>query len=170
MSGVLRRGSLNFDCNLKGSNTRGSIETNLYGGYRDPKPSTPEISVIALDFRRYSEDLKKEPVLSEGLPPAVVGDLSQDADADVISNFIGHHGKWQLIWTFLLTLFQIPPTIHLFVYTFQVCQVVVVQICCSHHIYTNIYEILQQVFVCNLICGKIFEQGSIGMKINTQMV
>ncbi|XP_011189596.2 organic cation transporter protein isoform X1 [Zeugodacus cucurbitae] len=119
MSGVLRRGSLNFDCNLKGSNSRGSIDTNLYGGYRDPKPGTPEISVIALDLRRYSEDLKKEPVSNEDLPPAAVGDLSQDADADVISNFIGHHGRWQLIWTFLLTLFQIPPTFHLFVYTFQ---------------------------------------------------
>lgn len=124
MSGVLRRGSLNFDCNLKGSNTRGNIDTNLYGGYRDPKPRTPEISVIALDFRRYSEDLKKDTLktLETNCLPSTEGDLSQDEDSDVISNFIGHHGKWQLIWTFLLTLFQIPPTFHLFVYTFQVSQ------------------------------------------------
>lgn len=119
MSGVLRRGSLNFDCNLKGSNSRGSIEANLYGGYRDPKPGTPEISVIALDCRRYSEDLKKDAMLNEGLPPSAVGDLSQDEDADAISNFIGHRGRWQYIWTILLTFFQIPPTLHLFVYTFQ---------------------------------------------------
>ncbi|XP_011204546.2 solute carrier family 22 member 15 isoform X1 [Bactrocera dorsalis] len=119
MSGVLRRGSLNFDCNLKGSNSRGSIEANLYGGYRDPKPGTPEISVIALDCRRYSEDLKKDAMLNKGLPPSAVADLSQDEDADVISNFIGHRGRWQYIWTILLTFFQIPPTLHLFVYTFQ---------------------------------------------------
>ncbi|XP_053967589.1 organic cation/carnitine transporter 2 isoform X1 [Anastrepha ludens] len=121
MSGVLRRGSLNFDCNLNGRNSRGSIDTNLYGGYRDTKPRTPEISVIALDFRRYSEDLKKDSlktIVNECVPPAN-GDLSQDVDSDVISNFVGHHGRWQFIWTFLLTLFQIPPTFHLFVYTFQ---------------------------------------------------
>ncbi|XP_036325496.1 organic cation transporter protein [Rhagoletis pomonella] len=121
MSGVLRRGSLNFDCDLSARNSRGSIETNLYGGYRDSKPRTPEISVIALDFRRYSDDLKKDAlpaVVSEPQQPAN-GDLSQDVDSDVISNFIGHHGRWQFVWTALLTFFQIPPTVHLFVYTFQ---------------------------------------------------
>ncbi|KAH8243831.1 hypothetical protein KR032_010447 [Drosophila birchii] len=128
MSGVLRRGSLNFDCvggpRDKG---RGSLEANLYGGYREtrPGPKTPEISVIALDFRRYSEDLKKPP--KEGdqekdgdqVPPTA-RDLSQDADSDVISNFLGHYTRWSFLWTLLLCLFQLPTTFHLFMFVFQV--------------------------------------------------
>jgi len=119
MSGVLRRGSLNFDCvggpRDKG---RGSLEANLYGGYREtrPGPKTPEISVIALDFRRYSEDLKKPP--HEEPPPN--RDLSQDADSDVISNFLGHYTRWSFLWSLLLCLFQLPTTFHLFMFVFQV--------------------------------------------------
>nr|XP_036673558.1 organic cation transporter protein isoform X1 [Drosophila suzukii] len=119
MSGVLRRGSLNFDCvggpRDKG---RGSLEANLYGGYREtrPGPKTPEISVIALDFRRYSEDLKKPP--NEEPPPN--RDLSQDADSDVISNFLGHYTRWSFLWTLLLCLFQLPTTFHLFMFVFQI--------------------------------------------------
>ncbi|KAH8347516.1 hypothetical protein KR059_012010 [Drosophila kikkawai] len=127
MSGVLRRGSLNFDCvggpRDKG---RGSLEANLYGGYREtrPGPKTPEISVIALDFRRYSEDLKKPPKEGEQekdgeqLPPTA-RDLSQDADSDVISNFLGHYTRWSFLWTLLLCLFQLPTTFHLFMFVFQ---------------------------------------------------
>ncbi|XP_017091571.2 organic cation transporter protein isoform X3 [Drosophila bipectinata] len=124
MSGVLRRGSLSFDC--RGSN-RGSLEANLYGGYREtrPGPKTPEISVIALDFRRYSEDLKKPSTdevsnnkeLHSGDPPA--RDLSQDVDSDVISNFLGHYTRWSFLWTLLLCLFQLPTTFHLFMFVFQ---------------------------------------------------
>ncbi|KAH8361815.1 hypothetical protein KR200_001273 [Drosophila serrata] len=123
MSGVLRRGSLNFDCvggpRDKG---RGSLEANLYGGYREtrPGPKTPEISVIALDFRRYSEDLKKPPKEGEQEkeePPT--RDLSQDADSDVISNFLGHYTRWSFLWTLLLCLFQLPTTFHLFMFVFQ---------------------------------------------------
>ncbi|XP_026840056.1 organic cation transporter protein isoform X3 [Drosophila persimilis] len=121
MSGVLRRGSLSFDLN-KG---RGTIEANLYGGYREtkPAPGTPEISVIALDFRRYSDDLKKVPVVP--VPPAPPAgsppnpDLSQDVDSDVISNFLGHYTRWSFLWTFLLCLLQLPTTFHLFMFVFQ---------------------------------------------------
>ncbi|XP_017144514.1 organic cation transporter protein isoform X1 [Drosophila miranda] len=121
MSGVLRRGSLSFDLN-KG---RGTIEANLYGGYREtkPAPGTPEISVIALDFRRYSDDLKKVPGVP--VPPAPPAgsppnpDLSQDVDSDVISNFLGHYTRWSFLWTFLLCLFQLPTTFHLFMFVFQ---------------------------------------------------
>ncbi|KAH8360253.1 hypothetical protein KR093_011476 [Drosophila rubida] len=120
MSGVLRRGSLNFDC--VGNTTRGSLDANLYGGYREtkPTPGTPEISVIAMDFRRLSDDLKKVGLMP--LPPAVVQstkDLSQDVDSDVISNFLGHYSKWSFWWTFLLCLFQLPTTFHLFMFVFQ---------------------------------------------------
>ncbi|XP_017083944.2 LOW QUALITY PROTEIN: organic cation transporter protein [Drosophila eugracilis] len=123
MSGVLRRGSLNFDCvggpRDKG---RGSLEANLYGGYREtrPGPKTPEISVIALDFRRYSEDLKKPSTATEQQREQPPGkDLSQDADSDVISNFLGHYTRWSFMWTLLLCLFQLPTTFHLFMFVFQ---------------------------------------------------
>lgn len=122
MSGVLRRGSLNFDCvggpRDKG---RGSLEANLYGGYREtrPGPKTPEISVIALDFRRYSEDLKKPPSAEQTEQPPS-RDLSQDEDSDVISNFLGHYTRWSFLWTLLLCLFQLPTTFHLFMFVFQV--------------------------------------------------
>ncbi|XP_034486300.1 organic cation transporter protein isoform X1 [Drosophila innubila] len=120
MSGVLRRGSLNFDC--VGSTTRGSLDANLYGGYREtkPTPGTPEISVIAMDFRRLSDDLKKVglmPLPATALSPSK--DLSQDDNSDVLSNFLGHYRKWSFLWTFLLCLFQIPTTFHLFMFVFQ---------------------------------------------------
>ncbi|XP_016995417.2 organic cation transporter protein isoform X1 [Drosophila takahashii] len=123
MSGVLRRGSLNFDCvggpRDKG---RGSLEANLYGGYREtrPGPKTPEISVIALDFRRYSEDLKKPAAQEEQREQPPKRDLSQDADSDVISNFLGHYTRWSFLWTLLLCLFQLPTTFHLFMFVFQI--------------------------------------------------
>ncbi|XP_033166733.1 organic cation transporter protein isoform X1 [Drosophila mauritiana] len=122
MSGVLRRGSLNFDCvggpRDKG---RGSLEANLYGGYREtrPGPKTPEISVIALDFRRYSDDLKKPPSAEQREQPPS-RDLSQDEDSDVISNFLGHYTRWSFLWTLLLCLFQLPTTFHLFMFVFQI--------------------------------------------------
>ncbi|XP_022216006.2 organic cation transporter protein [Drosophila obscura] len=122
MSGVLRRGSLSFDLN-KG---RGNIEANLYGGYREtkPAPGTPEISVIALDFRRYSDDLKKvvPAPFTPGAPqqdPRQIPDLSQDVDSDVISNFLGHYTRWSFFWTFLLCIFQLPITFQLFMFVFQ---------------------------------------------------
>lgn len=123
MSGVLRRGSLNFDC--VGS-SRGSLDANLYGGYREskPAPGTPEISVIAMDFRRHSDDLKKVGLI--GPTPSANSmshndrDLSQDVDSDVLSNYLGHYRKWSFLWTFLLCLLQIPTTFHIFIFTFQV--------------------------------------------------
>lgn len=120
MSGVLRRGSLNFDC--VGS-SRGSLDSNLYGGYREakPTPGTPEINVIAMDFRRHSDDLKKGGLMAVAAPTASpVKDLSQDIDSDVLSNFLGHYRKWSFVWTFLLCLFQLPTTFHLFMFVFQV--------------------------------------------------
>ncbi|EDW15654.2 organic cation transporter protein isoform X1 [Drosophila mojavensis] len=119
MSGVLRRGSLNFDC--VGS-SRGSLDSNLYGGYREtkPAPGTPEIKVIAMDFRRHSDDIKKVGLMAVGVPVASpVKDLSQDVDSDVLSNFLGHYSKWSFMWTFLLCLFQLPTTFHLFMFVFQ---------------------------------------------------
>lgn len=133
MSGVLRRGSLNFDC--VGS-SRGSLDANLYGGYREskPAPGTPEISVIAMDFRRHSDDLKKVGLIAptpslNATTPHADRDLSQDVDSDVLSNFLGHYSKWSFLWTFLLCLFQLPTTFHIFIFTFQVSLRLLFAIC-----------------------------------------
>ncbi|XP_055542451.1 organic cation transporter protein-like [Wyeomyia smithii] len=40
-------------------------------------------------------------------------------DSDIISEYIGHYGRWQFLWTFLLCLFQIPTTFHFFCLVFQ---------------------------------------------------
>lgn len=42
-------------------------------------------------------------------------------DSDVISGYIGHYGKWQFFWTFLICLFQLPCTFEIFIFVFQVC-------------------------------------------------
>lgn len=133
MSGVLRRGSLNFDC--VGS-SRGSLDANLYGGYREskPAPGTPEISVIAMDFRRHSDDLKKVGLIAptpavNATTPHADRDLSQDVDSDVLSNFLGHYSTWSFLWTFLLCLFQLPTTFHIFIFTFQVSLRLLFAIC-----------------------------------------
>uniref|UniRef100_A0A182KHD1 Uncharacterized protein n=1 Tax=Anopheles christyi TaxID=43041 RepID=A0A182KHD1_9DIPT len=39
---------------------------------------------------------------------------ANDEDSDIISEYIGHYGRWQFGWTFLLCLFQIPTTFHIF--------------------------------------------------------
>lgn len=47
-------------------------------------------------------------------PPRVTrSDTAQQEDCDVIGDLIGHYGKWQLIMTVLLSLFQIPNTFHI---------------------------------------------------------
>ena len=132
MSGVLRRGSLSFD--LDSYSKRGSVEANLYGGYRDNKGlRTPEISVISLDFRRHSDDLKKDFLQELSVKPSAndkeIKLLSDDPDSDIISNYLGHYGKWNFVWTFLLSLFQITPTFQMFAFVFQVSQPA------GHHIY-----------------------------------
>lgn len=126
MSGVLRRGTLNFD--LDSYSKRGSVESNLYGGYRDGKESrTPEISIISLDFRRHSEDLKKDSFNVNNEKETNENqrkNLSDDVDSDIISNYIGHYGKWNFIWTFILSLFQIIPTFQMFAFVFQVSHLI----------------------------------------------
>lgn len=48
----------------------------------------------------------------------------EDCDSDIISNYIGHYGRWQFIWTFLLCLFQLPTTFHIFSFVFQVSSLI----------------------------------------------
>lgn len=54
-------------------------------------------------------------------PPRVTrSDTAQQEDCDVIGDLIGHYGKWQLIMTILLSLFQIPNTFHISSPVYQV--------------------------------------------------
>lgn len=107
MSGVLRRGSLNFDFHpsLKGNRA---------------KDKNVGVSVISIDYRNYSSDVKQPPPYEVNIVNDEQEDLSKDVDSDIISNNIGHFGLWQFIWTFLLSLFQVPTTFHIFAFVFQV--------------------------------------------------
>ncbi|XP_053661294.1 organic cation transporter protein [Anopheles marshallii] len=42
-----------------------------------------------------------------------------DEDSDIIGELIGDYGKWQFVMTFLLSLFQVPNTFHIYSPTFQ---------------------------------------------------
>ncbi|XP_053671676.1 organic cation transporter protein [Anopheles nili] len=42
-----------------------------------------------------------------------------DEECDVIGELIGDYGKWQFVMTFLLSLFQVPNTFHIYSPTFQ---------------------------------------------------
>lgn len=48
------------------------------------------------------------------------GKKENDCDSDILSNYIGHYGKWQFYWTFVLCLFQLPSTFQIFAFVFQV--------------------------------------------------
>uniref|UniRef100_A0A2M4CH71 Putative organic cation transporter n=1 Tax=Anopheles darlingi TaxID=43151 RepID=A0A2M4CH71_ANODA len=48
-----------------------------------------------------------------------LGGNANDEDTDIISEYIGHYGLWQFGWTFVLCLFQIPTTFHIFCLVFQ---------------------------------------------------
>ncbi|XP_065082865.1 organic cation transporter protein isoform X1 [Ochlerotatus camptorhynchus] len=43
-------------------------------------------------------------------------------DSDVIGDLIGDYGKWQFVMTFLLSLFQVPNTFHIYSPTFQAAE------------------------------------------------
>uniref|UniRef100_A0A182F7G0 Uncharacterized protein n=1 Tax=Anopheles albimanus TaxID=7167 RepID=A0A182F7G0_ANOAL len=51
---------------------------------------------------------------------SALGGNANDEDTDIISEYIGHYGWWQFGWTFVLCLFQIPTTFHIFCLVFQV--------------------------------------------------
>ncbi|XP_055635229.1 solute carrier family 22 member 21 isoform X2 [Toxorhynchites rutilus septentrionalis] len=47
---------------------------------------------------------------------------NSDEECDVIGNLIGDYGKWQFVMTFLLSLFQVPNTFHIYSPTFQAAE------------------------------------------------
>ncbi|CRK97339.1 CLUMA_CG010731, isoform A [Clunio marinus] len=48
------------------------------------------------------------------------GDSEDNEDeSDIISEYIGHIGPWQLLWAIIMCLFQFPTTFHIFALVFQ---------------------------------------------------
>jgi hypothetical protein len=60
---------------------------------------------------------EKEPMTRK---PPVERHKTFDEENDVIGSLIGEYGKWQFVMTFLLSLFQVPNTFHIYSPTFQV--------------------------------------------------
>jgi hypothetical protein len=60
---------------------------------------------------------EKEPIKKK---PPVERHKDSDEEIDVIGELIGEYGKWQFMMTFLLSLFQVPNTFHIYSPTFQV--------------------------------------------------
>lgn len=57
------------------------------------------------------------------------GDDGTDEDTgDAISELIGHMGRWQLFWSIVLIMFQVPSSFQIFVFMFQVSECVVFSI------------------------------------------
>ncbi|XP_050071891.1 organic cation transporter protein [Anopheles maculipalpis] len=56
---------------------------------------------------------------SDNISSNLSATTANDEDSDIISEYIGHYGRWQFGWTFLLCLFQIPTTFHIFCLVFQ---------------------------------------------------
>lgn len=53
--------------------------------------------------------------------------VPDDDDGDCISELIGHKGLWQLTWSFILIVFQVPSAFHIFSFVFQVSDKFLVQ-------------------------------------------
>ncbi|XP_053694419.1 organic cation transporter protein isoform X2 [Sabethes cyaneus] len=54
--------------------------------------------------------------------PASKKHKNPDDECDAIGNLIGDYGKWQFVMTFLLSLFQVPNTFHIYSPTFQAAE------------------------------------------------
>lgn len=48
--------------------------------------------------------------------------VADEEDADIISTSVGEYGRWQLQLTFLLSLFNVPCTFHIFAPTFHAAE------------------------------------------------
>lgn len=46
----------------------------------------------------------------------------EDEGPDVVASVIGQYGRWQLLMTFLLSLFSLPCTFHIYLPTFTVSE------------------------------------------------
>lgn len=85
----------------------------------DSRPVEPKTAATVIDVTAGGDDV---PVIrfDDHRRDSWMKDDSQDADSDELSALIGHYGRWQFFWTFLLALFQIPCTWQIFAYVFQV--------------------------------------------------
>lgn len=97
-----------------------------YDGTGDADQSPPDYGIVNI-YQKSSGELNsfggKGKSLYEGShekSESEKGGNSADEDSDIITEYIGHYGLWQFYWTFLLCLFQIPTTFHIFCLVFQV--------------------------------------------------
>lgn len=91
----------------------------------DVDQSPPDYGIVNI-YQRSSGDLSslggKGKNMYEGSHEKSESDKGgngADEDSDIITEYIGHYGLWQFYWTFLLCLFQIPTTFHIFCLVFQ---------------------------------------------------
>ncbi|GAB0094988.1 organic cation transporter protein [Sergentomyia squamirostris] len=74
-------------------------------------------SVFTLDGAKCENEKNVENCATGVSPKSEIPE--DDNNSDVISDLTGHFGRWQLMWTFLLSLFQFPSTFHLFSFVFE---------------------------------------------------
>lgn len=109
-----------------GSKGGGGTVNGGYDGTDDVDQSPPDYGIVNI-YQRSNGDLSslggKSKNMYEGShekSESDKGGSGADEDSDIITEYIGHYGLWQFYWTFLLCLFQIPTTFHIFCLVFQV--------------------------------------------------
>ncbi|XP_062565328.1 organic cation transporter protein [Armigeres subalbatus] len=93
-----------------------------YDGTNDQNP--PDYGIVniyqpASDLSKLGKKSKDMYEDSHEKSESEIGGKGADEDSDIITEYIGHYGLWQFYWTFLLCLFQIPTTFHIFCLVFQ---------------------------------------------------
>nr|XP_029732438.1 organic cation transporter protein-like [Aedes albopictus] len=108
-----------------GSKGGGGTVNGGYDGTDDVDQSPPDYGIVNI-YQRSNGDLSslggKSKNMYEGShekSESDKGGSGADEDSDIITEYIGHYGLWQFYWTFLLCLFQIPTTFHIFCLVFQ---------------------------------------------------
>lgn len=81
---------------------------------------TKIVMVKTVPGSEYDEKPEKISVHSVKLDGDDDDEEEENASTDIITDYIGDYGLWQFFWTFLLCLFQLPCTFHIFALVFQV--------------------------------------------------
>lgn len=96
-----------------------------YDASGDADQSPPDYGIVNI-YQKSSDELNRFDGKSQSFydgshekSESEKGNNGVDEDSDIITEYIGHYGLWQFYWTFLLCLFQIPTTFHIFCLVFQ---------------------------------------------------
>lgn len=96
--------NLSYFCNLFSV-----IMQNSKGDHGPVSPTESAVGTV-ITLSGSKTNLKKEKSHIQG----------EDNESDVIGDLMGRFGKWQLIMTLLLSLFQVPNTFHIISPVYQV--------------------------------------------------